>query len=129
MSDFTHRLCVRGITYRQEEASLVQVGDQVGFIPEPDNPHDPNAIAILTLSQGSWQKIGYVPKELTSYVRPLLPGDELYSYPGATVSEVNRDGGAITVWVAFPSDRDMPRQTPLRSHSPECQPCVFTAEG
>lgn len=110
-----HHLCVRGVNYRLEQAAQVAVGDQVAFRPEPGNEHDPQAIAVLTLSAGQWQQIGYVPKELTGYLRPLLPEEATtYAYPGAHVCEVKREQGRVAVWIRFSASQDMPRQSPLR---------------
>ena len=40
----------------------------VDLIPEPDNPHDPNAIRVYM----NGKHIGYVPKEKTAKVRKFL---------------------------------------------------------
>lgn len=56
---------IAGITFR-DGISRYQ-GEFVGrLVPEPSNPHDPNAIRIEA-SDGT--KVGYVPKDRTSEVR------------------------------------------------------------
>ncbi len=51
---------VRG-TYYYNEALVksLLVGERVKLIPEPDNPHDENAVMIFARGE----KIGYVPRE------------------------------------------------------------------
>ena len=41
----------------------------VELVPEPDNPHDPNAIKVIM----NGQHIGYVPKEKTADIKKILP--------------------------------------------------------
>ena len=75
----TNTFTVRGGWHHRSACALTSVGAQVQFIPEPDNKHDPNAIklvvpelALLPTGHGDL-RIGYVPKELTEYIKPLLP--------------------------------------------------------
>jgi hypothetical protein len=49
--------------HRQEAVSQLQPGQPVCFVQEPDNPVDPHAVAITSLSDVS---LGYVPKECTA---------------------------------------------------------------
>ncbi|WP_185268833.1 HIRAN domain-containing protein [Halopseudomonas xiamenensis] len=49
---------VTGAHYHVELARLPPPGEQVEFLPEPDNPHDKNAIAVIY--RGA--KIGYINK-------------------------------------------------------------------
>ncbi|GMU69191.1 MAG: hypothetical protein AMXMBFR37_15230 [Steroidobacteraceae bacterium] len=42
-------------------------GDDVRFVPEPDNPRDPDAVAVMVRDQ----KIGYVPRQQARAVRAL----------------------------------------------------------
>ena len=58
---------------------------------EPDNPHDPHAIAVYLFvwSQPHWRKIkvGYVPRDMTASVRAHMPNIKWvsaeFSYQGA----------------------------------------------
>lgn len=46
----------------------IQVGDGLQLVPEPQNPHDPNAVALV------WRdtKLGYVPRALNELPAQLL---------------------------------------------------------
>ncbi len=48
--------------------------DEIHFEPEPNNPHDPNAILVVHESLG---EIGYVPESFINKVRDIL--DQTYS--------------------------------------------------
>ena len=56
-----HVLRVMGITHRRAAAQAdgFAPGEPVILMPEPDNPHDPWALAVLDLSLGT--QAGYVP--------------------------------------------------------------------
>jgi HIRAN domain len=63
---------VAGVTFRPDahmDASF-EPGRPLALVPEPDNPHDPNAIGIWNEEQTV--QAGYVPRE----VAPALAGDE-----------------------------------------------------
>jgi HIRAN domain len=63
---------VAGVTYRPEalEDASFDPGRRLALVPEPENEHDPNAVAIWN-EQRSLQ-VGFVPRE----VAPELRGDE-----------------------------------------------------
>jgi hypothetical protein len=42
------------------------------LLAEPENTMDPNAIAVYIMSSGDYAKVGYIAKELTKYVHPVL---------------------------------------------------------
>lgn len=42
------------------------------LVAEPENIVDPNAIAVYVMSSGDYEKVGYIAKELTQYVHPVL---------------------------------------------------------
>lgn len=44
------------------------------LVVEPDNPYDQNAIAVYIMSSEEYQKVGYIARELTKFVHPLLKG-------------------------------------------------------
>ena len=63
---------VAGVSYRAEalpDASF-DPGNRLALVPEPENAHDPHAVAIWN-EEGTLQ-VGYVPRE----VAPELRGDE-----------------------------------------------------
>jgi hypothetical protein len=39
---------------------------------EPENIHDNNAIAVYIMSEDTYEKVGYIPSELTQYVHPCI---------------------------------------------------------
>lgn len=42
------------------------------LVVEPDNPYDKNSIAVYIMSSEEYQKVGYIARELTKFVHPLL---------------------------------------------------------
>ena len=63
---------VAGVSFRPEalDDASFEPGRLVALVPEPDNPHDPNAVAIW--NEERTLQAGYVPRE----VAPELAGDE-----------------------------------------------------
>jgi hypothetical protein len=63
---------VAGVSYRPEtlEDPSFEPGRRLALVREPENPHDPNAVAIWNEEQTV--QAGYVPRE----VAPELAGDE-----------------------------------------------------
>ena len=62
---------------RAREMILSRNKPAVKLVEEPDNRVDPNAVCFhVRLENGSWERIGYVAKELTEYVkRAMHEGD------------------------------------------------------
>lgn len=49
------------------------IEDIVEFVPEPDNPHDPNAIMVMVYDASEISHhIGYIPKKDIAYLKGLL---------------------------------------------------------
>ena len=63
---------VAGVSFRPEslEDDSFEPGRQLALVPEPDNEHDPNAVAIW--NEARTLQAGYVPRETA----PGLTGDE-----------------------------------------------------
>ena len=63
---------VAGVSFRPESVSdpSFDPGRRLALIPEPDNPHDANAIGIW--NEDRTLQAGYVPRD----VAPALSGDE-----------------------------------------------------
>ena len=61
-----------GVSYRPEALADVSFdpGRRLALVPEPDNEHDPNAVAIW--NEERTLQIGYVPRDIA----PELRGDE-----------------------------------------------------
>lgn len=64
---------------------------QIELIPDPDNPHDPNAVKVLL----GGQQIGYVPAESCAHVLELMQSDRIislvYTVEGGKYKRVNED--------------------------------------
>jgi hypothetical protein len=63
---------VAGVSYRADALpdSSFDPGHRLSLVPEPENEHDPNAVAIWNCERTL--QVGYVPRELA----PELRGDE-----------------------------------------------------
>ena len=63
---------VAGVSFRPEslDDESFEPGQRLALVPEPDNEHDPNAVAVW--NEERTIQVGYVPRELT----PRLKGDE-----------------------------------------------------
>ena len=110
----TNRFHVRGAWRHRTKIAHTFQGALVDFVPELTNEHDPNAIKLTTRQQreipgdsGVDLHIGYVPKELTQYVHPLLP-------LSGHISELKWDDGRPMVEVTFESDTLIPTQQSLK---------------
>jgi HIRAN domain len=63
---------VAGVSFRADtlDDPSFEPGRVVALVPEPDNEHDPNAVAVW--NEDRTLQVGYVPRDLT----PQLKGDE-----------------------------------------------------
>jgi hypothetical protein len=63
---------VAGVSYREDALPdpSFDPGRRLALVPEPDNPHDPNAVGIWNEERSL--QLGYVPRETA----PELGGDE-----------------------------------------------------
>jgi hypothetical protein len=70
---------VAGVTYEGRQAYLAKLNgkEPVRLIPEPDNPYDPNAIAVHVAADGQIYHCGYIPRELAKDIAPLLEGESI----------------------------------------------------
>lgn len=69
---------VAGVTYegRQEHIARMSAGLPVQLKPEPDNPYDPNAIAVYVgIDWEDVPKAGYIPREFAAILAPLCEGE------------------------------------------------------
>ncbi len=63
---------VRGIKFYEVPTSEVNVGDQIHLTPEPENLWDSNYISVMTISSSGLRKLGYLAREVSCYLSPLL---------------------------------------------------------
>jgi len=102
----TNTFTVRGVWHHRHACDHVHMLACVEFVPEPDNAHDPQAIKlVVTESPIGALHIGYVPRELTEFVHPLLP---LQGW----VSKLSFDGDKPLVEVSFDAGVFIPTQMP-----------------
>lgn len=84
-------------------AGLVK-GQPVILVAEPDNPIDANAIAVYI----DYERIGYINREETDEVRPLL--NESHQCDGV----VERTDGHITLFISIPGATEKPHSKDMR---------------
>lgn len=85
---------VAGVTYegRQDHIRQMKGNEPVRIVPEPENPHDPNALAVhVALKIGKVVHVGYIPRDLAAKVAPYLEGESVM----ARIIEVT---GGFTTW-------------------------------
>lgn len=71
MASKTHSTQIAGVTFgnRQNLIQLLEVGEKLLLIREPDNPHDPNAIMV---EHSQYGQLGYIPRSLAVQVASEL---------------------------------------------------------
>jgi hypothetical protein len=90
---------VAGVSYRADalDDPSFDPGQRLALVPEPDNEHDPNAVAIW--NEATTLQLGYVPAALA----PELAGDE------QAVSLWRVEGGLRVLIVAADAWLGLPR--------------------
>ena len=77
-----------GVSYGDCQANIKQFGcPDTGYyalIREPDNPHDPNAIAV---SLGGVWHMGYVPSKLSKNLAPLMDAGRVFEAEFVCINE------------------------------------------
>ena len=71
---------VMGVAYSAERQKHLENAFQIShegnvkakIVPEIDNPYDKDAISVMLEYGNEWSKIGYIAKELTKFLHPLL---------------------------------------------------------
>ena len=86
-SDIEHTVPfkVLGVAYKGRQISLKKAYEsleedkpvQAKLQPEPDNDYDQQTIAVYINYHSGWDKVGYIAKELTSDLHPLLERNNL----------------------------------------------------
>ncbi|KAJ7324075.1 Rad2 nuclease [Desmophyllum pertusum] len=86
--EITHTLPfkVMGVAYNTAYQNHLEAAKEAGpaFVSakiesETENPYDCNAIAVFINYGSAWEKIGYIAKELTRYIHPLLDNGKIVS--------------------------------------------------
>lgn len=70
---------VSGVTFEgRQEIIASLVGDEIVVLEaEPNNPHDPQAIAVWVLTENGSFKVGYIPRDVTHAFAPFLMSADL----------------------------------------------------
>lgn len=114
---------VAGTTYegRQEYLARLTGKEPVRLIPEPDNPYDPNAIAVYVsvhkdnlvemIDRGEFHDniandalqyellhCGYIPRELAKDIAPLMEGESIDCNIEAVTGGFELDNGEIAAY-------------------------------
>ena len=112
-----NRFKVRGAWHHRGDVANTAQNAIVDFVPEPANEYDTNAIKITTRVEQEMGipgdvdlHIGYVPKELTQYVHPLLP---LQGH----ISDLQWNGQRPMIEITFESDTLIPTQQSLKKRN------------
>ena len=76
---------VLGIMFKNRQTYLMSASKklasghhvQVALKPEPDNEYDKNAIAVLLEYSCGWKVVGYIAREPTGYLHPLIHSNSI----------------------------------------------------
>ena len=56
----------------EHQKCLEDALEDAKLVPESNNKYDKNAIAVMLVLDNEWNKVGYIPTELTRFLHPLL---------------------------------------------------------
>jgi len=91
---------VAGVTFegRQEYLAKLCLSDPCQIVPEPENPYDPNALAVHIAHEGEVFHVGFIPRQLAAEIAPHLEGEKVM----AKILEITggfetRDGGRASL--------------------------------
>lgn len=112
---------VAGVTFEGRQKYLANLrGDEpVRIVPEPENPYDPNALAVhIATEDFGVAHCGFVPRNLAAEIAPLLDGEAIM----VQISEITggfemRDGGiasrGLILRVSLPPTGDEDDEAPF----------------
>lgn len=68
---------VAGVTFEGRQSHLARMhgAEPCRIVPEPDNPHDANALAVHVALSNGVQHVGYVPRDAAAQIAPMLEGE------------------------------------------------------
>ncbi|KAJ4723045.1 Fanconi-associated nuclease [Melia azedarach] len=75
MSKSSLQTFIVGRRYSDEKG--INIGAGISLLRDPDNVKDPNAIKVLSSDSGCCKVLGYLPKELSQYLSPLIDKSSL----------------------------------------------------
>jgi len=73
----THVLKVAGTSHRREDlqSPLFEPGKELSLVPEPDNPHDPDAVGVWDAHRT--RQVGYIPREKARLIKRCLTHERI----------------------------------------------------
>lgn len=114
---------VNGVSFRQDAALRVRRGDSVDIRRQPDNPHDPQAMAIFLSATGD--HLGYMPAPLAR----RIADDHLVGHIDEVLGGATRGLRVKVTGVAAEEADSVPEGASLESHAPAAASEVFTRSG
>jgi len=78
---------------RQKIADLVNPGDILEMRREPENPYDPNAVALLFRGE----QVGYIPREIARQIAPLMDEGQKFTAIVKAIYKANPSPGASKI--------------------------------
>ncbi|KAH9649849.1 Fanconi-associated nuclease 1-like [Citrus sinensis] len=83
MSEATLQTFIVGRRYSDEKE--IKIGAHISLSRDPNNVKDPNAVKVFSADSGCCKVLGYLPKELSEYLSPLMEKYSL-SFEGFVIS-------------------------------------------
>lgn len=74
---------------RQETISTLRVGDMARFRREPENPHDPKAVAVDASTSEGWKPIGYIARDKNEDIAEAL---DMGNVADVSISDITGGG-------------------------------------
>ncbi|MBT3799663.1 MAG: hypothetical protein HOG05_00785 [Bacteroidetes bacterium] len=86
MSNKKSMYFIRGIQY--QKFTHLHDGDELVFVHEPSNQHDPNAVAVFNKYS---EKVGYISRTQTQQIHLILGKEPFRAFVYKYVEETNSD--------------------------------------
>lgn len=101
------------------------------LVPEPGNPHDPNAVAVKVLVDGGGIRIAYLPREDAVRYQPLLKHLTRLGRVGICDAGIVQGaaGLAVFLYLAQPAECMFQNDPPAATRLPAERSCAVTDEG
>lgn len=91
---------VAGVSFRPEAVAQARKGMKVSLVREPDNPHDPNAVAVWDEFEA--MQFGYIKRQYAwPIARAIDRGDPVSAVVAKTVGGENGMSAGITIRISL----------------------------
>lgn len=86
MNTRTLNIRVAGVTYENRQSIIagLLLTDPARIVPEPENPYDPNALAVHVAHEGKVSHVGYIPRDMAAQIAPVIDGESF----DCTIAEI-----------------------------------------